>query len=117
MAKPSDEHTPLGDFVLRQQRFSCDVVHNALCKMGYIVPSVEPDPGLQRLTVDPETNQGGSTMSGTEIIPVDKSRVSTSHLRERLFTAGYLAICAVAMIGWLIALGWAAIRLAGWLFS
>jgi hypothetical protein len=85
--------------------------------MGYMVPNVEPDSGLQRLKVDPKTSQGGRTMSGTEIIPANKPRVSSSHLRERLFTSGYLAICAIAMIGWLIALGWAAIRLAGWLFS
>ncbi|KJC53652.1 hypothetical protein UP10_41960 [Bradyrhizobium sp. LTSPM299] len=79
--------------------------------------SVEPDPGLQRLTIDSETNERGSTMGSTQIIPVDKSPASPSHFRERLFSVGYLAICAVAMTGWLIALGWAMIRLAGWLFS
>jgi hypothetical protein len=56
-------------------------------------------------------------MSGTQIIPVDKSPVSASHFRERVFTVGYLAICVVAMTGWLTALGWAGIKLAGWLLS
>jgi hypothetical protein len=55
-------------------------------------------------------------VSSTEVIPVDASPVRSRKLRERLFTAGYLAICAVAMTGWLIALGWAAMRLVGWLF-
>ena len=104
-------------FAWRLWSFSCNVVHNSLCKMGYVVPSVEPDLGRRRLTVGSRKNQDGSTMSGTEIIPVDKPRVSSSHFKERLFTAGYLGFCAVAMIGWLIALGWAAMRLAEWLFA
>jgi hypothetical protein len=56
-----------------------------------------------------------STMSNTEVVPVDNLAVRPNKLRERLFTVGYLTSCAVAMIGWLIALGWAALQLVNWL--
>jgi hypothetical protein len=35
-----------------------------------------------------------------------------NRFRERLFTVGYLAVCAVALIDWLVAIGWAAPELA-----
>jgi hypothetical protein len=53
-------------------------------------------------------------MSTTELIPVQNSSISSRSLRDRLFTTVYAVACAVAMIGWSIALGWAAIRFAGW---
>lgn len=54
-------------------------------------------------------------MSNTEVVPVDNLAVRPNKLRERLFTVGYLVSCVVAMIGWLIALGWAALQLLNWL--
>jgi hypothetical protein len=53
-------------------------------------------------------------MSGTQLIPLQNSPVSSRSRGDRLFTTAYAAACAVAMIGWSIALGWAAIRFAGW---
>jgi hypothetical protein len=82
-----------------------------LCLAG----GVEPDRGFQRLIS--EMNQRGGIMSGTQTLPVDKSHVSSSHVRQRLFAVTYLATCAVAMTGWMIGLGWAAIWLAERLFS
>jgi hypothetical protein len=48
---------------------------------------------------------GNSVDSQTEIIAGEPS----SKWQRRVFTVGYLAICTVAMICWLVALGWAAI--------
>jgi hypothetical protein len=45
----------------------------------------------------------------TEIIPIDAKR------HARFFNVGFLIISTVAMISWLTALGWAAMRFAGWL--
>jgi hypothetical protein len=53
---------------------------------------------------------GDKSMNGqTEIIPIDAKR------HARIFNVGFLIISTVAMIGWLTALGWAAMRFAGWL--
>jgi hypothetical protein len=50
-------------------------------------------------------------------MPVAASSViGASNWRQLFFTAIFLGACAVAMIGWLIALAWAAIKLADWLF-
>ena len=35
---------------------------------------------------------------------------------SQLYMAFFLTACAIATIGWLIALGWAAIALADWIF-
>ena len=35
---------------------------------------------------------------------------------SQLYMAFFLTACAIATIGWLIALGWAAIALAEWIF-
>ena len=43
------------------------------------------------------------------------SAVSRGTILKRLFVIGYLTAIAVAMIGWLSAFGWAAVRLARWL--
>jgi ABC-type enterochelin transport system permease subunit len=42
--------------------------------------------------------------------------VSTGNWKQLLFTACFLVAVAVAMIGWLIALGWLALNFARWLF-
>jgi hypothetical protein len=42
--------------------------------------------------------------------------VSAAPWKQQLFLGSYLAACAVAMLGWLAALGWAATALVGWLF-
>jgi hypothetical protein len=56
--------------------------------------------------------EGSRTMnSRTEVMPPETSSVSSANWKQGLFTAAFLIIAAVAMIGWSIALGWAAIRL------
>jgi hypothetical protein len=44
-------------------------------------------------------------------MPRETASVSSGNWKQRLFTGTFLIIAAVAMIGWSIALGWAAIRL------
>jgi hypothetical protein len=60
--------------------------------------------------------QGGSAIRSTEVIHVDNSSVSSTYWWQRIFPAIFVLVSAVAMIGWLIALGWAAIELGEWLF-
>jgi hypothetical protein len=56
-------------------------------------------------------------VASLETMPVAASSVvGASNWRQLFFTAIFLGACAVAMIGWLIALAWAAIKLADWLF-
>jgi hypothetical protein len=52
----------------------------------------------------------------TEVMPPETASVSSGNWKQRLFTTAFLIIAAVAMIGWSTALGWAAIRLAQWMF-
>jgi hypothetical protein len=54
--------------------------------------------------------------SRTEVMPPETSSVGSANWKQRLFTAAFLIIATVAMIGWSTALGWAAIRLAQWMF-
>jgi hypothetical protein len=54
--------------------------------------------------------------SRTEVMPAEIASVSSGNWKQRLFTSTFLVITAVAMIGWSTALGWAAIRLAQWMF-
>jgi hypothetical protein len=54
--------------------------------------------------------------SRTEIMPIEAAAVSTATLKQRLFTICYLTAIAVAMLGWLATLGWAAIAVARWSF-
>jgi hypothetical protein len=54
--------------------------------------------------------------SHNETVPVAPSAASTSTWKQRLFTICYFIVCAVATLGWLAALGWAAITLASELF-
>ena len=52
--------------------------------------------------------------SHTEIISIEAAAVSTATLKQRLFTICYLTASAVAMLGWLAALGWAAVAVMRW---
>jgi hypothetical protein len=52
----------------------------------------------------------------TEVIHVG-SAVSRGTILKRLFVIGYLAASAVAMIGWVSAFSWAAVRLASWVMA
>jgi CelD/BcsL family acetyltransferase involved in cellulose biosynthesis len=74
-----------------------------------------------------QVQEGSSNMnSSPEITPVAASLetmsvaassvVGESSWRQLFLTAIFLGTCAVAMIGWLIALAWAAIKLADRLF-
>ena len=52
----------------------------------------------------------------TQLMPVS-SMASRKTILKRLFVVGYLTAVAVAMIGWVSAFGWAAVRLATWLMA
>ena len=43
--------------------------------------------------------------------------VAWADMNRRLFDITYLAAIAVAMVGWLSALGWITVRLASWLLA
>jgi hypothetical protein len=51
-----------------------------------------------------------------QLMPVG-STVSRKTILKRVFVIGYLTAVAVAMIGWVSAFGWAAVRLASWLMA
>jgi hypothetical protein len=51
-----------------------------------------------------------------ETMPDSVSSVGASNWRQLLLAAIFLGTSAVAMIGWLTALAWAAVKLADWLF-
>ncbi len=53
----------------------------------------------------------------TEMAPDATEFVSTSRWKERLLTFGYSTAAVIAIIGWSISLGWAAISFINWLFS
>jgi hypothetical protein len=54
----------------------------------------------------------------TEIMPIEAAAVSTATLmKRRLSTICYLTAVAVAMLGWVTALGWTAVAVANWLFA
>jgi hypothetical protein len=55
--------------------------------------------------------------SHTEIMPIEAAAVSTTTLKQRLSTICYLTAIAVAMLGWVTALGWTAVAVANWLFA
>jgi hypothetical protein len=54
--------------------------------------------------------------SQTKIMPMEAAAV-ISTLKERLFKVCYLAAIAIATVGWLSGLGWAAVEAAKWLFA
>jgi hypothetical protein len=54
--------------------------------------------------------------SHTESMPINAPTVSTGTWKQQLFTICFLTAGAVAMLGWLAALGWAAMAFANWLF-
>jgi hypothetical protein len=53
----------------------------------------------------------------TENIPMDATAITKATVKDRLFTACYLAATAVAMIGWLSAFGWVTVAVAKWLLA
>lgn len=52
-----------------------------------------------------------------EIMPMETAAVTKATLKQRLFTTCYLAAIGVAMVGWLLAFGWAAVAVTNWLFA
>jgi hypothetical protein len=56
-----------------------------------------------------EAQPNRATNDNTETVPVV---TRTGARKGRLFRVGFLVAAVVAMIGWLIALGWVAIKLA-----
>ena len=55
-------------------------------------------------------------MNSAETTPVGAT-IGRGTILKRLFVIGYLTAVAVAMIGWVSAFGWAAVRLASWLMA
>jgi hypothetical protein len=55
--------------------------------------------------------------SHTEILPVGTATVGKASLKQRLSIICYLSAVAVATVGWLSALGWAALSVAKWLIA
>ena len=53
----------------------------------------------------------------TETMPMEAMAITRITMKDRLFTACYLASTAVAMIGWLSAFGWATVAVAKWLLA
>jgi hypothetical protein len=49
-------------------------------------------------------------------IPFDAESAASGKWMHRLLGVSFLGITAVAMVGWLTALGWAAISVTKWLF-
>jgi hypothetical protein len=44
-------------------------------------------------------------------MPVEEPRVSAAKRKQRLFTVSFVIASAVAMLGWLTGIGWAALSL------
>jgi hypothetical protein len=56
-------------------------------------------------------------MSNADKVSTAESHVTVaSTWRQRTFTAAFLGFSVVAMLGWLIGLGWVAITFANWVF-
>jgi len=55
--------------------------------------------------------------SQVEIIPIETAAVRKTTLKQRLSIICYLSAVAVAMIGWLTAIGWAVVSVANWLIG
>jgi hypothetical protein len=56
-------------------------------------------------------------MSNADKVSTAESHVTVaSTWRQRTFTAAFLGLSVVAMLGWLIGLGWVAITFANWVF-
>jgi hypothetical protein len=53
----------------------------------------------------------------TENMPIEATAIRRATMKDRLFTACYLAATAVAMIGWLSAFGWVTVAVAKWLLA
>jgi hypothetical protein len=53
----------------------------------------------------------------TETMPMEAIAIRRATMKDRLFTACYLAATAVAMIGWLSAFGWVTVAVAKWLLA
>jgi hypothetical protein len=53
----------------------------------------------------------------TDVLPIEAAAARKATLKQRLFTVGFFAATGIAMGAWASALGWAAFRLASWLFA
>jgi hypothetical protein len=51
-----------------------------------------------------------------DVVPMEAAVARKATLKQRLFTVGFFAATGIAMGVWVSALGWAALRLASWLF-
>jgi len=60
---------------------------------------------------------GGAMNSLAENMPMEATANRRATMKDRLFTACYLAATAVAMIGWLSAFGWVTVAVAKWLLA
>ncbi len=53
----------------------------------------------------------------SETLPSNEHAVRTATLKQRLFPICYLGAVAVAMVGWLWAIGWTTLAVAKWLLA
>ena len=64
------------------------------------------------ITASPETQAGQNRVDNANtLVPVRPA----ARWKRQLCTGCYLAVCAIAMIAWLTALGWAATAFASWM--
>jgi hypothetical protein len=56
-------------------------------------------------------------MSSSEILPANEPAVPTTTLKQRLISTCYLSAVAIAMVGWVWAIGWVAFATAAWLLA
>jgi hypothetical protein len=56
-------------------------------------------------------------MSFAEIFPSSEHAVRTTTPKQRVFSICYLSAVAVAMVGWLWAIGWVTLAAAKWLLA
>ncbi|WP_426406911.1 RNA-binding protein [Bradyrhizobium ganzhouense] len=64
-----------------------------------------------------ETNEQQAVGQGDAVSQVDEKLPEADKPGTSLFALCWLGIAAIAMVGWICALGWLAWRLADWLLS
>jgi hypothetical protein len=61
--------------------------------------------------------EGGNMTNSSETLTGREHAVQAATLRQRLFPIGFVTAVAVAMVGWLWAIGWVTFAAAKWLLA
>jgi hypothetical protein len=61
--------------------------------------------------------EGGNMTNSSETLTGSEHAVQAATLKQRLFPIGFLTAVAVAMVGWLLAIGWVTFAAAKWLLA